>query len=68
MIEKGWENVGMTWRPFATMLERADTLEAAGLNWAGLRSNQPVFGLRRFLAAAGDGGMPSSCIRSAAQR
>ena len=32
----------MTWRPFATMLERADTTEVAGLNWARLRSTRPV--------------------------
>jgi hypothetical protein len=38
----GGGNVGMTWRPFATMLERADTSEAAGLNWARLRSTRPV--------------------------
>ncbi|MEI6786839.1 MAG: LamG domain-containing protein [Verrucomicrobiota bacterium] len=32
----------MTWRPFATMLERADTPEVAGLNGARLRSTRPV--------------------------
>jgi len=32
MMRGGGGNVSMIWRPFATMLERADTLEAAGLN------------------------------------
>ena len=32
MMRGGGGNVGTIWRPFATMLERADTLEAAGLN------------------------------------
>ena len=43
MIRGGGGNVSMIWRPFATMLERADTLEAAGLNWARLCSTRPVF-------------------------
>ena len=42
MNRGGGGNVSMTWRPFATMLERADTTEVAGLNWARLRSTRPV--------------------------
>jgi len=42
MIRGGGGNVSTTWRPFATTLERADTMEAAGLNWARLRSTRPV--------------------------
>ena len=32
----------MTWRPFATMLERADAPQVAGLNGARLRSTRPL--------------------------
>ncbi len=42
MIRAGGGNVRMTWRPFATTLERADTTEVAGLNWARLRSTRPL--------------------------
>ena len=42
MNRGGGGNVSMTWRPFATMLERADTTEVAGLNWTRLRSTRPV--------------------------
>jgi hypothetical protein len=41
-IREGGGNVGMTWWPFATMLERADTAEAIGLNRSRLRSSRPV--------------------------
>jgi len=45
-IRRGGEvNLGMTWQPFATMLERADILEAAGLNWA-----HPKFLVKNFFA------------------
>jgi hypothetical protein len=33
----------MAWRLFATMLERAETTEAVGLNWARLHSTRPQF-------------------------
>jgi hypothetical protein len=35
--------VGTIWWPFATMLERADTEEAIGLNRSRLRSTRPVY-------------------------
>jgi hypothetical protein len=35
------ETFGMAWRLFATMLERAETTEAVGLNWARLHSTRP---------------------------
>jgi hypothetical protein len=41
MNRGGGGNVGMAWRLFATMLERADTTEAVGLNWARLHSTRP---------------------------
>jgi hypothetical protein len=37
------ETFGMAWRLFATMLERAETTEAVGLNWARLHSTRPTF-------------------------
>ena len=42
MNRGGGGNVRMTWRPFATMLERADTTEVAGLHGARLRSTRTV--------------------------
>jgi hypothetical protein len=42
MIRGGGGTVSMTWRPFATMPERPDTMEAAGPNWACLHSTRPV--------------------------
>jgi len=42
MIRGGGGNVGTIWQPFATMLERADTMEVADLNRARLHSTRPV--------------------------
>ena len=42
MIREGGGNEGKTWWPFATMLERAETQEAIGLNRSRLRSTRPV--------------------------
>jgi len=42
MISGGGGDVGRTWWPFATMLERADTLEAIDLNRSRLRSTRPI--------------------------
>ena len=42
MIRGGGGTVGTTCWPFATMLERADTSEAIGLNQSRLRSTRPV--------------------------
>ncbi|MGA2864560.1 MAG: hypothetical protein ABSF95_08730, partial [Verrucomicrobiota bacterium] len=41
-IEGVEETFGMAWRLFATMLERAETTEAVGLNWARLHSTRPL--------------------------
>ena len=43
MNRGGGGNVSMTWRQFATMLERSVTTKVAGLKWARLRSTRPVF-------------------------
>jgi hypothetical protein len=43
MKRRGGGSVGMTRGLFATMLERADTKEAIGLNRSRLRSTRPVF-------------------------
>ena len=52
MMRGGGGNVSLIWRPFATRLERADTPQAAGLNWARLRSTLPIVdllaGLQRY--------------------
>lgn len=42
MDRGGGGNAGMTRGLFATLLERADTQEAIGLNWSRLRSTRPV--------------------------
>ena len=44
MTRGGGGNEGRIWWPFATMLERADTAEAIGLNQSRLRSTRPVPG------------------------
>ena len=51
MNRGGGGNVSMTWRSFATMLERADTTEVAGLNWARLRSTRPFNSLTHWQTA-----------------
>jgi hypothetical protein len=71
MNRGGGGNVSMTWRPFATMLERADTTEVAGLNWARLRSTRPVIGGVGAVvqpALVGEGGAEWSGVGRAAHR
>ena len=60
MMRGGGGNVSMTWRPFATMLERADTLEAAGLNWARLRSTRPVISYQLLCRESSQAGPPTA--------
>ena len=54
MNRGGGGNEGKTWWPFATMLERAETQEAIGLNRSRLRSTRPV------LLLASSGSAPNS--------
>jgi len=43
MMRKGDANVGVIWPPSAKMLERADMLEAAGLNWGASSPLEELF-------------------------
>src|ERR1019366_1807806 len=62
MNRGGGGNFGMTRGLFATMLERADTKEAIGLNRSRLRSTRPCSrALSRFRAFDGSGNSVSKC-------
>ncbi|MGA2866667.1 MAG: hypothetical protein ABSF95_19505, partial [Verrucomicrobiota bacterium] len=58
------ETFGMAWRLFATMLERAETTEAVGLNWARLHSTRPP---RNVAQRLGIDDRPARC-KTAANR
>jgi hypothetical protein len=50
-------------RPFATTLERADTMETAGLNWAHLHSTRPVKSCSHLPRTSSRQGLPLKPLR-----